>query len=283
MRDIQGRLVSVNGRTVYVEESGTGEDLVVFEAGTGAGRTYWDAVLPLLDDSARLLAYDRAGRARTGASVDELSVDTMADDLVALVDGIAPDRLLLVGHSLGGMVVRRAAERLAPRLRGLLLVDPTAEGSSVYDDWGPRIAKVDRVLAVSQQLSRFRPVRRLLTRPFVRLGFSDDTVATMQEEDATPAGTAQTRRELKAAAAAIPQFRLHPPALPDCPVIVLSASRPIRETAHELEVVASLQEQHRRYAESVPDGRFESVDSTHHIPVEQPRAIADAVRELLRR
>ena len=69
MRDVPGRQVPVNGRTVYVEESGQGQDHVVFEAGAGCGRTCWDPVLPpLLADTARLVAYDRAGRALSGRS-----------------------------------------------------------------------------------------------------------------------------------------------------------------------------------------------------------------------
>ena len=280
MRDTPGRLLPVNGRSVYVEETGRGDDWVVLEAGAGAGRTCWDPVVPLLPDSARVIAYDRAGRVRTGGADDGLSIDTMADDLVALIEAIVPDRLVLVGHSMGGLVVRRACERLGSRLRGLLLVDPTLETSPTYDDWGERVAKTDRMLAWTQRLSRFAPARSLLTAN-LRQGFSPDTVATIRAEDATPAGTAQTRRELQSVAAAIPQFRLHPPALPRCPVIVLAASRPVKERPHEREVVAYTQEHAMLYAQSLPDGRFESVDSAHLMQAEQPQAIADSIRELL--
>jgi pimeloyl-ACP methyl ester carboxylesterase len=64
MRDVPGRQVPVNGRTVYTEESGQGLHQVVFEAGGGCGRTCWGPVLPLLAGAARLVAYDRAGRAQ---------------------------------------------------------------------------------------------------------------------------------------------------------------------------------------------------------------------------
>ena len=37
MRDVPGRQLPVNGRTVYVEESGQGRDWVVFEAGGSTG------------------------------------------------------------------------------------------------------------------------------------------------------------------------------------------------------------------------------------------------------
>lgn len=66
MREMPGQAVPVNGRHVYVEESGQGQDWVVFEAGQGCGRTCWDPVLPPLAGRARLVAYDRAGRVLSG-------------------------------------------------------------------------------------------------------------------------------------------------------------------------------------------------------------------------
>ena len=45
---------------------------MVFEAGGGCGRTCWDPVLPLLAGAARLVAYDRAGRAHQRRYADSL-------------------------------------------------------------------------------------------------------------------------------------------------------------------------------------------------------------------
>ena len=38
---------------------------IVFDAGSGQGRTSWDPVVPLLADRTRLVAYDRAGFGRS--------------------------------------------------------------------------------------------------------------------------------------------------------------------------------------------------------------------------
>jgi pimeloyl-ACP methyl ester carboxylesterase len=118
MRDVPGRQVPVNGRIVYAEESGQGQDWVVFEAGGGCGRTCWDPLLPLLAGTAQLVAYDRAGRALSGRTTRQLSVDDMAADLVAMTEAVVPGGFVLVAHSMGGLVARRAAERLGSRLRG---------------------------------------------------------------------------------------------------------------------------------------------------------------------
>ncbi|MEV4019156.1 alpha/beta hydrolase [Nonomuraea angiospora] len=277
MRDVPGQAVPVNGRRVYVEESGQGPDWVVFEAGGGCGRTCWDPVLPLLAGTARLVTYDRAGRALSGRVTRQLSIDDMAADLIAMTEAVVPGEFVLVAHSMGGLVARRAAERLGPRLRGLLLADVLPETSPVYDTWDQTAKKVDRMLAVTQTLSRFTPLARLFTGNVRRL-FSADTYQTMLAEDFTPAGTSQTRKEFQAVAAAIPQFRAQPPQLPQCPTIVLSVTRAERgrERQH-----AATREHQRRYAETLPDGRHEDVASGHFVQAEQPRLIADRARQLL--
>jgi pimeloyl-ACP methyl ester carboxylesterase len=280
MRDIPGRLVPVNGRSVYVEESGQGDDWVVFESGAGAGRTCWDPVLPFLTETTRLVAYDRAGRARTEPVTGQLSIDGMADDLVAMTEAVIPGGFILVAHSMGGLVARRAAERLGPRLRGLLLVDPTPETSPMYDDWDARVAKTDRMMAWMQALTHVPALGRLFIGN-LRGAYSPETRRAILDEDFTPAGTAQTRREMRAVADAITEFRRRPPKPPHCPVRLLAAARPAKQRAHQIEFVASAQEHDRRYIESLPDARFESVDSAHLMQAEQPQLIAAHVRELV--
>ena len=277
MRVVPGQKVPVNGRSVYVEESGQGQDWVVFEAGGGCGRTFWDPVLPLLGDRARLVAYDRAGRDLSGRTTQQLSVDDMAADLVAMTEAVVPVDFVLVAHSMGGLVARRAVERLGPRLRGLLLADVLVESSPIYDTWDQTTKRIDRMLAVTQELSRFPPLARLFTRNVQRF-YSADTYQTMLVEDFTPAGTSQTRKEMQAVAAAIPQFRAQPPPLPKCPTIVLSVSRAAkgREQQH-----ASFSEHQRRYADSLPDGEYEVVDSAHFIQAEQPQLVVSRIQQLL--
>jgi pimeloyl-ACP methyl ester carboxylesterase len=202
----------------------------------------------------------------------------MAADLVAMAEAVVPGDFVLVAHSMGGLVARRAAERLGARLRGLLMADTLPETSPVYDTWDQTTAKIDRMLAVSQALSRFRFFARLFSGSIGRL-YPADTYQVMLAEDFTPAGIAQTRAEIRAVAAAIPAFRARPPALPKCPAIVMSAGRAAkgRERQH-----ASVCEHQRRYAESLPSGRYEIVDSAHLIQAEQPQLIAERVQELLR-
>ncbi|WP_155981226.1 alpha/beta fold hydrolase [Nocardia sp. BMG111209] len=274
MRDVPGRRVPVNGIEIYIEESGAGDTWVVFESGGGAGRTLWDRVVPLLGDIAHTVAYDRAGRGRSGSAGAPQTVDDMAATLVALVRTLAPERVILVGHSMGGLIVRRAAEILAPA--GLVLVDPTPEAAPNYDNWAPIAAKTDRILAVQQALSHVPPLMRMLTRSYGRK-FPADSYATMLAEDFTPAGLAATRREIAAVAAAITEFRRRPPQPPKSGVVVISATHAARYQARNLDVMREYQ---RRYAEQT-GAHYEDAVSEHIIPAEQPEQVAAAIRRLV--
>ncbi|MFD8325382.1 alpha/beta fold hydrolase [Streptomyces lydicus] len=277
MRQAVGQTVQVNGRSVYVEESGRGADRVVFEAGQGLGRTCWDPVLPLLADRGRLVTYDRAGFGRSGRTAAQLGIDDMAADLAAMVEAVASGPFVLVAHSMGGLVARRAAESLRPHLRGLLLLDPTPECAPVYDTFAQIARNVDRAMSVTQALVRSRSLARMVSGK-IRRAYPADTYAAMLAEDFVPAGIAQTRKEFRAVAAAIPQLRAEPPALPSCPTVLLSASRPVKGRERQHAVIAEYQ---RRWVETLPDGRFEEVDSGHFIQAEQPGIVADRVGELL--
>lgn len=270
--------MTVNGRTVFVEESGQGADWVVFEAGSGQGRTCWDPVLPLLADRARLVAYDRAGLGRSGRTKQQLGIDDMAADLVALVEARVPvpAPLVLVAHSMEGLVARRAAEHLGFRLGGLLLLDPTPEAAPIYDHFDRTARMVNLWLAVAQPLVLLPPVRRMSTGN-VRRVFPRDTYKAMIDEDFTPAGIAQTRKEFKAVAQAVNQLRAKPPVPPTCPTVLLSATRPLRRGSDQ-QLIAEYQQ---RYVATLPHGRFEKVDSSHFIQAEQPGIVADRVRDLL--
>ena len=147
----------------------------------------------------------------------------------------------------------------------------------MYDTWDQTTRNIDRTLAVTQPLSRFRPLARLLSGNLRPL-YTADTYQAMLTEDFTPAGISQTRREMRAVAAAVPRFRAQPPRLPQCPTTVLSVARAAKGRERQN---ASVSEHQRRYADSLPDGRYEVVDSAHLIQAEQPQLLATRIQELL--
>jgi pimeloyl-ACP methyl ester carboxylesterase len=84
----------------------------------------------------RLLAFDLRGHGRSSATRRVgATIEQLADDLAAVLRERAPDdRVVLVGHSLGGMAVMEYAHRhpddFAARVAGVVLVSTSAQGSA---------------------------------------------------------------------------------------------------------------------------------------------------------
>ncbi|GAB2836461.1 alpha/beta hydrolase [Actinocorallia aurea] len=78
---------------------------------------------------ARLWLYDRAGLGWSGPARGAVrSVEVLGDELVALLDAAAvAEPVVLIGHSMGGIIARDVAVRYRDRVAGLLLVDSSHE------------------------------------------------------------------------------------------------------------------------------------------------------------
>ena len=106
-----------------------GKPLVVLEAGGGDGLSSWSTVQSPIAEFARVCAYDRPTLIRgtvgprAGSSPDQV-VQTLRDVLSAL--GERPP-YIMVGHSIGGMIVRLYAMKYPAEVSGMILVDSSHE------------------------------------------------------------------------------------------------------------------------------------------------------------
>ncbi len=123
------RGVPVPGGVVSVRECGTGPALVCLH-GIGSGAASWLDTALLLESKARLIAWDAPGYGASTPLVPD--VPTAADyaaRLHELLDAMAIDSCVLVGHSLGALTAAsaaRAGSPLAARIRRLVLISPAA-------------------------------------------------------------------------------------------------------------------------------------------------------------
>lgn len=113
-------VIAPDGATVVYDDRGSGKPLVLVHGITEA-REMWDPVTDALASQWRVVRVDLRGH---GASSRQTPYDlaTMAGDLAAVVDSLALERPLLVGHSLGGVVVTAYAGAGFPA-RGIVNVD----------------------------------------------------------------------------------------------------------------------------------------------------------------
>ncbi|MBV1856745.1 alpha/beta fold hydrolase [Catellatospora tritici] len=143
---------------LWYQSSGTlGATPVLLLHGLTGDATTWQEVAPLLAERAWLHAVDLRGH---GASPwpGEYSFELMRDDVVALLDRLELDRVVLVGHSLGGVVSYLIAQAYPDRVAGLVLEEPPPPRplartvgprpqTSLSYDWDVRAAIIGQVVA----------------------------------------------------------------------------------------------------------------------------------------
>jgi pimeloyl-ACP methyl ester carboxylesterase len=123
-----GRLVEVGGRRLHLWLAGAGAPSVVVVPALGSPGLEWVRIQRQLVPDIAVVLYDRAGLGWSDPGPWPRSAGRIADELHQLLQAAGvPAPYLLVGQSLGGLVVRLYAARHPEAVAGLVLVDPTPE------------------------------------------------------------------------------------------------------------------------------------------------------------
>lgn len=119
-------LTARDGTKLAVLDWGTG-DPVLFVHGGQLGAAMWEyQMVPLLEQGFRCIAYDRRGCGRSDQPGAGYDLDTLADDLAAVIDALNLRHLTLVGHSMGcADIARYLARHGTARVEKAVLIAPT--------------------------------------------------------------------------------------------------------------------------------------------------------------
>ncbi len=157
-----GRWVSIaRGCRLYVFEDGTGEATVLFESGIGATHLNWRGVQDPVSTVAHTITYDRAGLGWSSPCRTPRTPGNVAAELHQMLEtaGFQPP-YILVGHSFGGLVMRRFALLYPDEVAGVVLVDPMRS-----EEWPPLNPARQSQLDLGNRLIRF-------ALPVVRCGLA---------------------------------------------------------------------------------------------------------------
>ncbi|HEV7919626.1 MAG TPA: alpha/beta hydrolase [Thermoanaerobaculia bacterium] len=267
-------LVDVGGRKLHLECTGGGSPTVIFESGLGEGYYVWSRVQPEVAKTHRACSYDRAGLGFSDPSPTARSIASLIDDLHLLLSksGEQPP-YVLVGHSLGGLLVRRYAARFPDEVTALVLVDSAhEEGESITP---PELAAVQ----AARRAQRAEQLRSWhASGKFEEMGFpstvTGDLLTQLRRRSATAAWW-----DARFAENTLPDMRTPTPIT--VPTIVITATRwPLpngfpapawtRYTAARLDLQKEL-------AARSPHGTQIVVDSGHEVPTEHPEVVIGAV------
>jgi pimeloyl-ACP methyl ester carboxylesterase len=262
-----GRLVDIGGHSLHLWCSGNGGPAVVLESGLGGASFDWGYVQPAVSEFTKVCSYDRAGMGYSDPGPFPRTTRRTADELARLLDRAGVARpVILVGASIGGLMVRVFASEREERVAGLVLVDASHEDQTMdlpsIAPFVPILSSlgVFRVLGVSfgPELDALAPsVQRFARATAFR-------ASTYQAAAGEGMSLEQSAAEVKAS-----RRRL------SIPVIVITAGRGSDDRWRQL--------QRDQVSLSSQGCQMLAERSGHGIPLRQPEIIVKAIHALVLR
>ena len=123
---------SFDGVPLAYQVHGRGKQALVFVHGWCCDRTYWDAQVPQFSQQYTVVTIDLAGHGESGRGRENWSMTAFGRDVVAVVDKLDLNDVILVGHSMGGPVTVEAARLMPSRIKGLVGVDSFSAVGNKY-------------------------------------------------------------------------------------------------------------------------------------------------------
>jgi 3-oxoadipate enol-lactonase len=253
--------IELDGVALRYELTGKGDHTLVLVHEMGGSLESWDDVAPRLAKSRRVLRYDTRGAGLSQKVRGELSFDTMADDIIALLDtlGIA-GKVALAGIAVGGAIALHFAARYPDR---------TSAAGSPATGIAPdrRAAALERVARIEATGMAFA------VEDSMRNGYAPelrDDIGRFERYRARwlgndPASYATIWRMLAAANMQDELTGLR------CPVLVIGGSLdrvrppPLAEAT----------------ARAIPGARYVEVRTGHYMAVQTPDLLSDRIDEFL--
>jgi pimeloyl-ACP methyl ester carboxylesterase/mannose-6-phosphate isomerase-like protein (cupin superfamily) len=258
--------LAVDGVELHVDVEGEGPAVVLVH-GLGLSGELWNRVCDALGAGHRLVRVDLRGAGRSRELVRaDLSLERWADDLGAVVDGLALERPAIVGHSLGASVALKYALERPDGVGALVLIGGEADLSNL----APRmLASAERIegMGLETWVEDFWSKNPPFSQPSLERepAILDEYRGLLLRNDPV-----DYVRQCRAIAAAEP------------------LSGRLGEIGHPVLVVVgelddrTLPEHGRELARALPNGRLVELPGVGHtIPLEAPAATAEAVAAFL--
>jgi pimeloyl-ACP methyl ester carboxylesterase len=292
-----GKLVDVGGYRLHLNSQGQGGPTVVMESGNGNFSLNWGRVPREVAKFTRVCTYDRAGLGWSDRSLQSRTAHNLVEDLHTLLErsGVEPP-YVLVGHSLGGMLIRLYAHEHPDQVVGMVLVDSSHEEqllrfpeallrlSRRADKLMSGVLRVMQLLIASGVLAL---APKLFPRQMLIMAVEEDKDAFRGVVSADAKNLLTMQEEMAVANDHFAAVRAaHITSLGDIPLIVLSHGKELPmpglppEAIHEFD--QTFQQMHVELTALSSKGkRIIAEQSGHYIQFDQPELVIESIREVV--
>jgi len=118
-----GQVASADGIPIYYTYQGEGSPTLVFVHGWSTDGSYWSDQFDHFARSYQVVAVDLAGHGQSGLGRDHWTMVAFAADVKAVVDKLGLQKVILIGHSMGGLISVEAARLMPAKVIGIIGID----------------------------------------------------------------------------------------------------------------------------------------------------------------
>jgi pimeloyl-ACP methyl ester carboxylesterase len=262
-------IIETSGARLSYTRTGDGP-AVLFVQGVGIVGEGWRPQIEVLKKDFTCVSFDNRGIG--GSSIlgpHPLSVEAMAEDALAILDGERIDRFHLVGHSLGGVVAQEIALRVPARVRSLSLLCTFARGKQ-----GARLTWDIVVAGLKTKLG----TRKMRRKAFLELVMPAKHLAELSDVDAYAMELAPLFGHDLADQPAIAMKQLSALGRYDAVDRLSALTVPTLVVAATHDRIA-LPAFGQELAKAIPDAKYVEVeDAGHGVPIHRPELVNDLLR-----
>ncbi len=113
---------------IHYSDVGQGDTALVFIHCWMCDSSYWQKQVDYFKSKYRVVTIDLAGHGQSGLERRDYTIGKFADDVAVVINKLHLEKVILVGHSMGGPVALEAANHLPGKIIGVIAVDSFATG-----------------------------------------------------------------------------------------------------------------------------------------------------------
>jgi pimeloyl-ACP methyl ester carboxylesterase len=179
-------IVVIENQVVHYEVFGRGRPVLFLHGWLGSWR-YWFPTMEVVSEHFRTYSFDFFGFGDSRLKRTQESIQNYSDQVIRFLDALGIERVLLVGHSMGGMVALKTAINHPERILRVATVGAPIDGDSL--SWLLKLT--DRPL-LAHMFANLPWLRRLLFRFF--LGSTNDPAVGEVVDDSVKSSSVTLRR-----------------------------------------------------------------------------------------
>ncbi len=141
--------VSINGKSVFYtidqNDENPAKTTALLIHGLGSSSCFYKTITPSLKSTARCISLDTPGSGLSGLGNSEQSISSIAKDVIDLLDELQiRERIVVVGHSMGGIIASYIAAENPDRVQGVVLIGPVNPVPAMADVFSKRTEVVKK-------------------------------------------------------------------------------------------------------------------------------------------